>query len=77
MRRGWSYVCSTLAITLALLGVPLHAEFAYVTNNGDATISGTRSIRPPGRSRPSPIRPSLREITRARWRWILAASSSM
>jgi hypothetical protein len=40
MRRGWSYVCSTLAITLALSGAPLHAEFAYVTNNGDNTISG-------------------------------------
>jgi DNA-binding beta-propeller fold protein YncE len=40
MRRCWSYVCSTLAITLTLLGAPLHAEFAYVTNNGDNTISG-------------------------------------
>jgi hypothetical protein len=30
MRRGWFNVWSALAITLALLGAPLRAQFVYV-----------------------------------------------
>jgi hypothetical protein len=38
--RGWFNLYSTLAITLTLLGAPLHAQFAYVANSGDNTVSG-------------------------------------
>jgi hypothetical protein len=40
IRRGWSYVCSTLAITLALLGTPLQAQFVYVANLGGSNVLG-------------------------------------
>src|SRR6202011_3369540 len=40
MRRGWFNVWSALAITLALLGAPLHAQFAYVANDGGNNVSG-------------------------------------
>src|SRR5690348_6430815 len=40
MRRGWFNLWSALAITLALLGAPLRAEFAYVANRFDNNVSG-------------------------------------
>jgi 6-phosphogluconolactonase len=32
MKRSWFNVCSALAIALASLAAPLHAQFAYVTD---------------------------------------------
>src|SRR5258705_368024 len=40
MRRGWLDICSALAITVALSGASLRAQFAYVANEGDDTVSG-------------------------------------
>src|SRR5580700_5849938 len=41
MRRGWFNVWSALAIALTLLGASsLRAQFVYVTNEGDSTVSG-------------------------------------
>jgi Lactonase, 7-bladed beta-propeller len=40
IRRAWFNVWSALAITFALLGAPLHAQFAYVANFGDNNVSG-------------------------------------
>jgi DNA-binding beta-propeller fold protein YncE len=40
VRRGWLSVFSTLAVTLALLGVPLHAQFVYVANVGGGNVLG-------------------------------------
>jgi 6-phosphogluconolactonase (cycloisomerase 2 family) len=40
MRRRWFNVWPALAIILALSGTHLSAEFAYVANEGDDTVSG-------------------------------------
>jgi 6-phosphogluconolactonase len=40
MRRGWFSVWSALAITLAVLGAQVHAQFAYVGNTGSNNVSG-------------------------------------
>jgi hypothetical protein len=38
MEKGWFNVWSALALTLALLGTPLRAEFAYVANRFDNNV---------------------------------------
>jgi YVTN family beta-propeller protein len=40
MRKRWFAIWLVLVPTLALLAGPLHAEFAYVANSGDNTVSG-------------------------------------
>src|ERR1700693_4286462 len=40
MRKGCFNVWSALAITFALLGAPLRAEFAYVANSNGSSVSG-------------------------------------
>src|ERR1700693_4571337 len=42
MRRGLFNIWSALAITLALLGAPLHAQFAYVVHYGVNNVWGYR-----------------------------------
>jgi DNA-binding beta-propeller fold protein YncE len=40
MRTVWLKVWSAFAIALIWLGVPLQAQFVYVANSGDNTVSG-------------------------------------
>jgi DNA-binding beta-propeller fold protein YncE len=39
VRRGWLSVFATLAIGSVWLAAPLRAQFVYVTNGGDKTVS--------------------------------------
>src|ERR1700737_3622178 len=48
MRRGWFNVWLALAITLTLLGAPLHAQFAYVAHYGENNVWGYRIDSTPG-----------------------------
>jgi hypothetical protein len=75
MKRGCFKVWPALAFSLACLGAPLHAQFAYVANGGSNNVLAYTIAVPPdpiapgtltalgtfaGRARPSPAPPSRR-----------------
>jgi hypothetical protein len=56
VRRGWLSVLSTLAIGFLWLAAPLHAQFAYVANEGSNNVSAY-SIASNGALTPVPRSP--------------------
>jgi DNA-binding beta-propeller fold protein YncE len=63
---GYTINPTTGALT-PIAGSPSSGKFTFVANFGDNSMRDTRSTRRAERSRPSPIRPFLRDQTRTRW----------
>ena len=57
MKKVWFIIISTLAISCGFLAAPLRAEFAYVANVGDDTVSAYSIARKTGALTPVPGSP--------------------